>query len=188
MRASDPRLILVAQQAAVRPPHVYHCFHSIAENPRAFSPDAFAVFSGLERRHVDRIMAALADNELLPRYRAREATEGRGTRLPAAFVLPDDWLDFAQREKRWHQSEVEAEFQLFIDYWHAQPGTKGVKLDWTATWRNWVRRSRTPSGTWTMPAEGVSALSWPEQCEQIARNWERMNRPDEAAKWRAKAV
>jgi hypothetical protein len=27
----------------------------------------------------------------------------------------------------------------FRDYWIAQPGAKGVKLDWDATWRNWVR-------------------------------------------------
>lgn len=148
MKPSDPRLILVAQQAQVRPPHVFHCFHSIAENPRAFSPDAFAVFSGLERRHVDRIMAALADNDLLPTRKAREATEGRGTRLPADFELPDEWFDFAQQEKRWHRFEVDAEFRLFSDFWHAKAGQGGVKLDWFATWRTWVRRSRTPNGTW----------------------------------------
>ena len=30
----------------------------------------------------------------------------------------------------------------FRDYWIAQPGQKGVKTDWTATWRNWVRRQQ----------------------------------------------
>lgn len=28
----------------------------------------------------------------------------------------------------------------FVDYWRAVPGAKGVKLDWPATWRNWIRR------------------------------------------------
>ena len=120
MKPSDPRLILVAQQAQVRPPHVFHCFHSIAENPRAFSPDAFAIFSGLERRHVDRIMEALAANDLIPK-KAREPVQGRGSRLAADFSMPDEWFDFAQAEKRWHRF---------------------------ATWRTWVRRSRTPNGTW----------------------------------------
>lgn len=147
MKPSDPRLILVAQQAQVRPPHVFHCFHSIAENPRAFSPDAFAIFSGLERRHVDRIMEALAANDLIPK-KAREPVQGRGSRLAADFSMPDEWFDFAQAEKRWHRFEVDAEFCLFADYWRAQPGQKGVKLDWFATWRTWVRRSRTPNGTW----------------------------------------
>lgn len=29
----------------------------------------------------------------------------------------------------------------FVDYWRAQPGQKGVKTDWPATWRNWVRNA-----------------------------------------------
>ena len=36
--------------------------------------------------------------------------------------------------------EINREMQKFCDYWKAQPGQKGVKLDWPATWRNWVRR------------------------------------------------
>lgn len=33
-----------------------------------------------------------------------------------------------------------AETETFRDYWVAQPGQKGVKVDWDATWRNWMRR------------------------------------------------
>lgn len=33
----------------------------------------------------------------------------------------------------------------FRDYWIAQPGAKGKKLDWSATWRNWVRNARQPA-------------------------------------------
>ena len=29
----------------------------------------------------------------------------------------------------------------FVDYWHAQPGQRGIKTDWPATWRNWCRRA-----------------------------------------------
>lgn len=29
----------------------------------------------------------------------------------------------------------------FRDYWAGVTGTKGTKLDWDATWRNWIRRS-----------------------------------------------
>ena len=28
----------------------------------------------------------------------------------------------------------------FVDYWAGVPGSKGVKLDWPGTWRNWIRR------------------------------------------------
>jgi hypothetical protein len=34
-----------------------------------------------------------------------------------------------------------AELEKFRDYWAAQPGQKGVKTDWPATWRNWCRRA-----------------------------------------------
>ena len=34
------------------------------------------------------------------------------------------------------------ETEAFIDYWRAQPGQKGVKTDWPATWRNWMRRAQ----------------------------------------------
>jgi len=32
--------------------------------------------------------------------------------------------------------------EQFKDYWIAQAGQKGVKLDWDATWRNWVRNTK----------------------------------------------
>lgn len=30
----------------------------------------------------------------------------------------------------------------FVDYWRGAPGGKGVKLDWPATWRNWMRKAQ----------------------------------------------
>lgn len=57
--------------------------------------------------------------------------------------LPPDWSPdevFARREglSTW---EVENEAAKFLDYWAAQPGQRGVKTDWDATWRNWVRKA-----------------------------------------------
>jgi len=34
-------------------------------------------------------------------------------------------------------------FAGFRDYWIAKAGKDGVKLDWLATWRNWIRNERT---------------------------------------------
>jgi hypothetical protein len=47
-----------------------------------------------------------------------------------------------------------AELAKFRDYWIAQPGVKGRKLDWEATWRNWLRGTldRLP-----IPPPGTSA-------------------------------
>lgn len=38
-------------------------------------------------------------------------------------------------------ADIDAEMKIFEDYWNAQPGQKGVKVDWHATWRNWIRRA-----------------------------------------------
>lgn len=37
--------------------------------------------------------------------------------------------------------DPDGEGAKFRDYWQARAGKEGVKLDWQATWRNWVRRS-----------------------------------------------
>jgi hypothetical protein len=31
------------------------------------------------------------------------------------------------------------EHEKFCDYWRAKPGKDGRKVDWVATWRNWMR-------------------------------------------------
>ncbi|CAB4127105.1 hypothetical protein UFOVP79_53, partial [uncultured Caudovirales phage] len=66
----------------------------------------------------------------------------RGSRLSQDFVLPREWRDFCiQERKELHPTQT---FDKFKDYWIAQAGQKGVKLDWFATWRNWVRNTNAP--------------------------------------------
>jgi uncharacterized protein YdaU (DUF1376 family) len=77
----------------------------------------------------------------------------RGTRLPADFDLPDDWNDFCQKERR--DLVPRKVFAEFKDYWVAQPGQKGVKTDWDATWRNWVRRQNAPRGGFVKPVSAA---------------------------------
>ena len=61
----------------------------------------------------------------------------KGTRF-AMESLPDDWRQFAVSERP--QTDPEKSFQKFRDYWIAKPGKDGRKVDWFATWRNWIRR------------------------------------------------
>lgn len=49
--------------------------------------------------------------------------------------------------------DYEREHKRFVDYWIAQPGQKGVKVDWEATWRNWMRRKGDEQGMKPTPAE-----------------------------------
>lgn len=77
--------------------------------------------------------------------------KGGGESKPKPSVgsrLPEDWfpssagLVFAGQEGLSNPT-IQLEVDKFRDYWTAQPGQKGVKLDWNATWRNWVRNSKT---------------------------------------------
>jgi uncharacterized protein YdaU (DUF1376 family) len=66
--------------------------------------------------------------------------QSRGTRLPADWKPSDDQMAFCKAERP--DLHPVATGDRFRDYWIAQPGTKGVKLDWDATWRNWVRAEK----------------------------------------------
>lgn len=63
-----------------------------------------------------------------------------GTRLPANWVLPDDWSTWA-KECRPDLNPAEVALQ-FADYWHSVAGAKARKADWLAVWRNWVRNQK----------------------------------------------
>lgn len=64
----------------------------------------------------------------------------RGTRFdPAAF---DSMKVFEVCKSMRPELDPQATFDSFRDYWISTPGAKGVKLDWMATWRNWVRNQR----------------------------------------------
>jgi len=66
-------------------------------------------------------------------------------RADRAQRLPDGWQPEPETElisklgvRRQH---VDQELERFIDYWISQPGARGRKVNWQATWRNWLRRS-----------------------------------------------
>jgi uncharacterized protein YdaU (DUF1376 family) len=65
-----------------------------------------------------------------------------GSRLAQDWILPDDWEYWANKQRPELNAKLVSD--QFKDYWIAQPGQKGVKLDWEATWRNWVRNTNTP--------------------------------------------
>jgi len=66
--------------------------------------------------------------------------QNRGSRLQADFCLTDDWKEFCRTERS--DLDPQKVFDGFKDYWIAKPGQQGVKLDWLATWRNWVRNQK----------------------------------------------
>jgi uncharacterized protein YdaU (DUF1376 family) len=62
------------------------------------------------------------------------------SRLPKDFAFQKEWADFCTQQRP--DLDVHQTFESFKDYWIAAP--KGTKLDWFATWRNWVRSQAAP--------------------------------------------
>lgn len=73
--------------------------------------------------------------------RASRAAPAAGTRLLAEWVIPATWLAWAlDHQPTWTTDHAQGIADSFRDYWAAIPGARGLKTDWLATWRNWVRR------------------------------------------------
>lgn len=72
--------------------------------------------------------------------RTRSPAAERGSRLPEGWQPSSDDVEFC-RAQRPDLNPVEV-VERFRDYWAAQPGAKGRKANWSATWRNWVRNER----------------------------------------------
>jgi len=91
----------------------------------------------------------------------KKRTSRAGARISAEWVPSDALISWAQS----HAPSVDpkSESETFVDYWLAAPGSKGVKSDWDATWRNWMRRTHSrnvergwlPGGT-----DGLGREEW----------------------------
>lgn len=70
-----------------------------------------------------------------------EKSTPRGTRLPAEWVLPKKWGEWALAEfPAWNAERVRKTADRFKDHWLANANRReGKKSDWEATWRNWCR-------------------------------------------------
>jgi len=69
-----------------------------------------------------------------------ESARKRGARLPEDWnASAEDWT--AALAKLGEAGAIE-EACKFRDYWKAQPGQRGTKLDWDATFRNWIRNAK----------------------------------------------
>jgi len=68
-------------------------------------------------------------------------TAKKGTSLPADWVLPKPWGEWAVAEKpNWTVADIRRVADDFKDHWLANANqAKSKKADWLATWRKWVR-------------------------------------------------
>lgn len=82
----------------------------------------------------------------------------RGTPLPPAWSLPSAWEQWAlQVQPTWSAAHVHFIADKFRDYWMAMPGSRGIKADWFAAWRNWCRNERSTGRT----SDATQVARWP---------------------------
>ncbi|CDF86354.1 conserved phage protein [Pseudomonas knackmussii B13] len=102
----------------------------------------------------------------------------RGTRLPADWTLPDDWLAWALSERpEFGEAAMRKVGESFGDHWRAATGKGATKLDWQATWRNWVRNQRIPIG---VQRAGPSLGSRPSNFVNLPKHTPDMYREESA--------
>lgn len=75
-----------------------------------------------------------------PKGGKKKSSSPRAARLPEGWVLPEDWGDWAVGEGM-ATEQVLREEEKFRDYWLGVGGEKSRKVNWEATWRNWIRRA-----------------------------------------------
>lgn len=69
----------------------------------------------------------------------------RATRIPEPFMLTAEMRAWAAAEVP--DLDVDMHTREFVDHWRAASGQSASKLDWVATWRNWMRKAH----RWSKP-------------------------------------
>jgi hypothetical protein len=67
-----------------------------------------------------------------------KAPARRATRLPTDFKVTELLAEYARLKAP--SVNLDLETEKFSNYWTAKAGAGGTKLDWPATWKNWMLR------------------------------------------------
>lgn len=74
----------------------------------------------------------------------RKGKASKGTRINPDWVPTPEMVEYCKQKRSDLDPNDVAE--NFRDYYLSVPGDKGLKKDWDATWRTWVRRESSQSG------------------------------------------
>ncbi|CAB4164248.1 Protein of unknown function DUF1376 [uncultured Caudovirales phage] len=93
---------------------------------------------GEERRGEDKIKEVLLDT---PRP---AKADPKGTRISSDWILTPELEQWAEEHLQSinlssDEGDIQRQADKFKDYWLAASGAKARKVDWLATWKNWIR-------------------------------------------------
>jgi len=111
--------------------------------------------------------ASACPNDVQPNMNPEGAAgkSRRGSRIPDSFAVTEEHREFARKYKL---PSPDLQIDEFRDNWRSQAGNRGVKLDWDATFRNWLRHAAQYGGRKKMV--GMREPSTPEQFEEMKKN------------------
>ena len=115
----------------------------------------------------DRYQDAIPETETETETKTEKSrTATRGSRLPANWVPNKELAEWSKAERP--DLDLRKVLEEFRDYWTSVAGSKGVKLDWDATWRNWVRKQTAPKQSFAQQAADVARTTVPPPPNQDA--------------------
>lgn len=108
------------------------------------------------------------------------SAQTKGTRISLDWKPDSEYA----KSKGLTQLMIQREAEKFKNYWTARAGAQGVKLDWDATWRNWVlstaeKQGISPQTTAGLPFEALP-VDWPTVLKIYSRtnNWNAQYGPE----------
>lgn len=113
-----------------------------------------------------------------PLTKNHKSSSALATRLPADWSMSVEECEFCTTTRPDLNALETA--NRFRDYWIAQPGAKGRKLDWSATWRNWVRNEKQVKTSAPLTADVKPWFLTASGIEQHAESLNLRKSPDEA--------
>lgn len=72
---------------------------------------------------------------------AASAASTRGTRLPEDFKVSSEMVNWFNEKCPSLKGQGSPLTEQFRDYYRGQSGQRGVRVDWEATWRSWMRNA-----------------------------------------------
>jgi hypothetical protein len=90
------------------------------------------------RSGVDVVDSGTGRDPVTARRPAQRAA-AKGTRIPADFTVTVDMVAWAREHCPHADGRLQTE--MFVNYWQAKSGQAATKVDWVATWRNWMLRA-----------------------------------------------
>lgn len=117
----------------------------------------------------------IREEEIKKEPKSKAETQ-RASRLPADWQPSDEDVAFCKTERPdLHVGKTAA---CFRDYWRGVSGGKGCKLDWSATWRNWVRNEKPQARASPASYESAKDRSRREAAEQLTGRSRHADRPE----------